>query len=160
LLIGTDPKTIRNQKPVLREFEGSPVMIGFLLFILTLTLSIYDFRTRRVPNGLTLTLLTVGMGLHFPGQPEIWTGSAVLFTFWHLGVLGGGDAKLWMALLWLAPPDLAHPAFVVLFSSIIITALAQMLWRKLRGQVVTGVKTPGAWRTLPFVIWLAMVSGV
>lgn len=134
-------------------------MISFFLLLLVIALSIYDYRTRRVPNGVTLPLLVIGMGLHFPGAPETWTGTALLFTFWHVGVLGGGDAKLWMAFLWLAPPNLAHPAFVVLFGSICITALAQMLWRKLRGQPVIGVKTPGAWRAIPFALWLAMMSG-
>lgn len=134
-------------------------LIPILLLLLTLTLSVYDFRTRRVPNWVTFPLLLTGMFVHAPGTHEIWSGTALLFTFWQFETLGGGDAKLWMALLWLAPPDLARPAFFVLFSSLLLTALAQMLWRKVRGQTVTGVKTPGAWRAIPFAVWLMSVSG-
>lgn len=133
-------------------------MIGFFLLILTLTLSLYDFHTRRVPNWVTLPLLLTGMFIHAPGTMETWLGTALLFAFWRFEALGGGDAKLWMALLWLAPPGLARPAFFVLFSSLLLTAFAQLLWRKGRGQAVTGHKTPGAWRAIPFAIWFWLIA--
>ena len=128
------------------------------LLLLTVLLTLYDFRTRRVPNWVTLPLLFTGMFVNAPGTLEVWLGTALLFTFWQFEALGGGDTKLWMALLWLAPPGQARQAFFVLFSSLLLTALAQMLWRKVRGRAVTGVKTPGAWRVIPLAIWLA-VSG-
>ncbi|GAB4577515.1 MAG: hypothetical protein Fur0022_02460 [Anaerolineales bacterium] len=134
--------------------------IHILLLLLTLTLSFYDFRTRRVPNWVTLPLLLAGMVIHAPGTMETWLGTALLFTFWRFEALGGGDAKLWMALLWLAPPGLARASFFVLFGSILLTAFAQLLLRKVRGQAVTGHKTPGAWRAIPFAVWLMLVSGV
>lgn len=130
----------------------------FLLLLITLTLGLYDFRTRRVPNWVTFPLLLTGMFIHAPGTMETWLGTALLFAFWQFEVLGAGDAKLWMALLWLTPPVLAQPAFFILFGSILITALAQLLWRKLRGKPVTGIKTPGAWRVLPFVVWWVVIS--
>lgn len=133
-------------------------MIGILLLVLTLALSIYDLSTRRVPNWVTFPLLLTGMFIHAPGTLETWLGTAILFAFWQFETLGGGDAKLWMALLWLAPPILAHTAFFVLFGSMLLTALAQLLWRKLRRQPVTGVKTPGAWRVIPFAIWLFWIA--
>lgn len=129
-----------------------------LLCLLTFALALYDLRTRRVPNRVTLLLLCAGMILHAPGKLEIWLGTALLFAFWRIGALGGGDAKLWMALLWLAPPEVAHQAFFVLFGAFFLTALGQLLWRKGRNLPLTGLKTPGAWRALPFAIWLVIVS--
>lgn len=130
-----------------------------LLCLLTIALALYDLRTRRVPNSVTLLLLLAGITLHAPGTFETWLATALLFVFWHFGALGGGDAKLWMALLWLAPPEVAHPAFFALFGVIFLTAIGQLLWRKGRGLPLTGHKTPGAWRAIPFAIWLVIVTG-
>ena len=158
-------EAVRNENapsPVIGPPSTLCSMVKFIpafLLILVILLSIYDFRTRRVPNWVTLPLLLTGMFIHAPGTMETWLGTALLFAFWRFEALGGGDAKLWMSLLWLAPPGLARSSFFVLFGSFLLTAMAQLLWRKARGQAVTGVKTPGAWRAIPFAVWL-IVSGV
>ena len=131
----------------------------FLLFILAFFLTIYDLRTQCVPNWVTLPLLITGLMLHFPGASEIWLGCLFLFSAWRFGVLGGGDAKLWMALLWLVPPELAQPALMVMGVAFLFTATAQVFWRKLRRCRVWGVRSPGAWRVIPFTLWLIAVSG-
>lgn len=134
--------------------------LALLLLLLTFALTVYDFRTRRVPNVVTLPLLLAGMIWHAPGTMEVWTGTALLFGFWQFETFGAGDAKLWMALLWLAPPEFSQTAVLILFGSFFLTALVQLLWRKARGRPATGYKTPGAWRALPFALWLVTVSSV
>lgn len=129
-----------------------------LLLLLAIFLAIYDVRTQRVPNWVTLPLLGTGLLLHFPGVPATWWGSLLLFSAWHFGMLGGGDAKLWMALLWLVPSNLAQPALWVMAGAFLLSAMAQVFWRKLRGRPVWGVRSPGVWRVIPFTLWLCAVS--
>ena len=129
-----------------------------LLLILAVFLACYDLRTQRVPNWVTLPLIATGLVLHFPGVPATWLGCLLLFSVWHFGMLGGGDAKLWMALLWLVPSELAQPALLVMAAAFLLTAMAQVFWRKLRRRPVWGVRSPGAWRAIPFVIWFAVVG--
>jgi Flp pilus assembly protein protease CpaA len=132
--------------------------IETLLLILVLCLAAYDARTRRVPNGVTLPLLTTGLVLHFPGLPITWLACLFLFLAWRSGALGGGDAKLWMALLWLVPLDLMQAAVLVMAVAFLSTAGLQVLWRIMRHQPPWGVLSPGVWRAIPFALWLLVVS--
>lgn len=70
--------------------------------------------------------------------------------------MGGGDAKLWMALLWMIPIEWTREGIVAMFTTMFITGLIQLLWRSVRKQPGTGIQGPGAWRTIPFAIWLAL----
>lgn len=132
--------------------------IEILLLILVLCLTAYDGRTKRVPNWVTLPLLAAGLVLHFPGVPLIWLACLLLFSAWHFGALGGGDAKLWMALLWLVPLEMAQPAVWVMSAVFLLTAGAQVLWRIMLGRPVWGVRSPGVWRAIPFALWLFAAS--
>lgn len=132
-------------------------MMMIALFVLSSGLAWFDFKTARIPNGVTLPLLLAGVGLQFPGSPEIWLASALLLFGWRSRQLGGGDAKLWLALVWLAAPAFEHPAAAmgaVWFG----TGLVQLAWRVCRGQRLLGVRSPGAWRALPYVAFLVLVS--
>ena len=129
------------------------------LLLLAVFLAVYDIRTRNVPNWVTLPLLITGLMLQFPGAPETWLGCFLLFSAWRFGVLGGGDAKLWMAFLWLVPTNLAQPALLVMAIAFLLTASAQVVWRKLRGHPLWRMRSPGAWRVIPFALWLLTVSG-
>lgn len=117
----------------------------------------YDFRHRRIPNLVTLFLLLAGLILHFPGA-EIWLGCVLLFIAWHVGWLGGGDAKLWMAMLWFVPAQQAGTAISLMFLLFLTTASLQLLWRKIKGRQIMGVQSPGAWRVIPFAVWLLVMS--
>jgi Flp pilus assembly protein protease CpaA len=128
--------------------------IEVLLLILVLCLAAYDARTQCVPNWVTLPLLASGMLLHFPGLPVTWLACLLLFSAWRLGVFGGGDAKLWMALLWLVPPGQAQWAVWVMAVAFGVTAGLQMLWRVARKQPAWGSPGPGVWRAIPFTLWL------
>ena len=133
--------------------------IEIILPLLVLCLTAYDARTRRAPNWVTLPLLSAGLVLHFPGVPATWWACLLLFSAWRCGGLGGGDAKLWLALLWLVPLELMRPAVGVMAAVFLLTASAQVLWRRMRGERVWGVRSPGVWRTLPFTLWLWAASG-
>ena len=126
------------------------------LFIYVLAISLYDLRTRRIPNWYTLPLFVAGMIAHFPGQFEIWFANFVLISAWVSGWMGAGDAKLWITLLWALPPEFSSKALLIMFASFFITGLAQILWRTAKGQPINSL-TPAAWRTIPFILlcWYA-----
>lgn len=80
---------------------------------LLLGLAIYDIRTRRVPNIVVVPLLLVGAGMTLVRlwlgllSPEsIWIMSLTVVAcgvLWRLHAFGGGDVKLIVALIALAP---------------------------------------------------------
>jgi Flp pilus assembly protein protease CpaA len=74
--------------------------------------------------------------------------TAVVFTMWQGHIIGGGDAKLWMALIWAVSTPVVLPALFLTFAS---TGALQLAVRALRHQKLTGIKAPGAWRALPFL---------
>jgi Flp pilus assembly protein protease CpaA len=127
------------------------------LFIYVLAISLYDLRTRCIPNWYTLPLIFAGMVAHFPGHMEIWLASLVLVFAWGSGAMGAGDAKLWLALLWALPLEYTLNAVPLMFLSLLLTSLFQFLWRVIRKQPLVEQKTPAAWRTIPFLIlcWYA-----
>ncbi|MEA3350116.1 MAG: hypothetical protein U9Q82_05805 [Chloroflexota bacterium] len=132
--------------------------LSLLLLVLVIAIAWYDQRFRRVPNAVNYLLILAGGILHFPGTAEIWLGCLVLMIGWRIGGIGGGDAKLWMALLWLAPIDAGSAALITMCISFALTAIAQMLLRKLRSEPVMGISSPGAWRSIPYVFWMVYVS--
>jgi len=123
---------------------------------LVMGLSWYDYQYQRIPNAVTLPLLAVFILLNWPGTPETWLGCLLLFLGWRGGAMGGGDAKLWMALLWAVSPELGKDAFWVMAGSFVITSAAQIVWRRFRQQDLTGKRAPAAWRTLPYVVWMIL----
>ena len=122
------------------------------LFIFVLAISLYDLRTRRIPNWYSLPLLAAGLMAHFPGTPDLWFASLLLFFAWVKGGMGAGDVKLWIALLWALPIEYSIQAFPLIFTTFLITGLGQIAWRYIRKQPLTKSLTPGAWRTIPFVL--------
>lgn len=146
-------------------------MFYLLLFVLIILVAMHDFRSGRIPNWVTLPLLGIGLISNFPsaslragpGALEsgafvvTWLACLLLFLAWRAGWVGGGDAKLWMALLWLAPAALAQTAALVMSGTFILTALAQFLWRKITKRTLSGVKSYGAWRSIPYAIWLCTI---
>jgi Flp pilus assembly protein protease CpaA len=129
-------------------------MPAFVPVALTIAVSLYDFHFRRVPNWVTLPLLLAGIICHFPGTVETCLACVLLFMAWHAGWMGGGDAKLWMALLWLAPSGAEQAAFVAMAVTLVATGLLQLVWRKFRKRPATGIRSPSAWRTIPYAVWL------
>lgn len=126
-------------------------MLVLLLYILALGL--YDLRTGKIPNWVTLPLLVAGVLAHFPGTFPVWSASLFVFTAWYSRQMGAGDAKLWMALFWAIPPEQSTDIVFVLFASLLGTALLQMLFRKLTHCPLSGQRSPAAWRAIPFILW-------
>ena len=122
------------------------------LSLYVLALSLYDLRTRRIPNWVTLPLILAGLITHFPGSPDVWLASLGLFLAWSVGWMGAGDAKLWIALLWALPVEMSTQALPMMFLTFFLTGLVQLSWRLIRKQPVTNVLTTGAWRTIPFLL--------
>ena len=133
-----------------------------LLLLLTALVSMYDFRTRRIPNWITLPLIGVGLLsrllLHTPWSDTFWLGLVTAFIIFSTDFgIGAGDAKLWLALLWCVP---VHPytTAIVLFAVLFATGLFQLLWRAATKQQVQGVRSPGAWRSVFFMLALIVWS--
>ena len=125
----------------------------WLLFYL-LAVSLYDLRTRRIPNWSTYPLMLAGMIAHFPGHIDLWLACFLLLSAWASEWMGAGDVKLWMAVLW-ALPDSNIPSLILLvFLSFLITSIIQFFWRCFKKQSLTGMKSPAAWRTIPFLLMI------
>ena len=131
-------------------------IITGLLMIVTLGVVAFDFKHKRIPNAVTIPMLLGFMLINWPGEPEIWMGCFLFFTGWQMGWMGGGDAKLWMALLWASPLSAASPSWWVMVGTFILTGLGQIVWRQWQNTTPTGVQSPGSWRTIPYLIWLAV----
>ena len=122
------------------------------LLIYLLLASLYDFRSRRIPNWCTLPLIIAGMIAHFPGHMDLWLACLMLLSIWSGGWMGAGDVKLWIAILW-ALPDTNIPSLILLVSlSFLITSILQFIWRLLQKQPLAGTKSPAAWRVIPFLL--------
>lgn len=125
-------------------------MIWLLIYVLAI--SLYDLRTHRIPNWYTLPLIVAGMIAHFPGHFELWLASVALLSAWASHWIGAGDAKLWMTLLWVLPANPTSNILFFMFGVFFITGLLQILWRIGKKKSAIGMLTPGAWRTIPFVL--------
>ena len=123
-----------------------------LLFSVIIFVSLYDLKYRKVPNWISLPLMLIGFIVGFPGNPALWMGCIFIFQAWMLGLIGGGDAKLWVGLLWCLFTFAGEKILLVMSISLMVTGLAQLLMRAItRQKIETGIKTPGAWRTLVFM---------
>jgi len=131
----------------------------YALFFLCLFVTVYDFRYRRVPNWITLPLMLIGIIANFPGAPALWIGSILMLTAWGSGWMGGGDVKLWLGLLWCTFSFFGEFVTLIMFVILIVTSIVQILARVLmKKREVVGIKLPGAWRALVYMIFLAVHS--
>jgi len=135
------------------------VYFFFLLFSAIILVSLYDLKYHKVPNWISLPLILIGFIVGFPGNPALWIGSIFIFQAWRLGLIGGGDAKLWVGLLWCLFTFAGERIFLVMSISLMVTGLAQILVRAIaKKKIETGIKTPGAWRTIVFMGLLAYLN--
>ncbi len=126
-------------------------MSWLFLFVLAVAVSLYDARTGRIPNWLTLPLLLMGAVRNFPGGAEIWLLAAILLLAFANGWMGAGDVKLWLALAWLMPVSAAPVLLSAAMSAWLLSGAGQIFYRWLRKRPLTGISSPAAWRTIPFV---------
>jgi Flp pilus assembly protein protease CpaA len=142
--------TSKRPCPTCRYHDG---MLPVLIPLATIAVSLYDLRRGKVPNYFSLPLLVAGLAAHFPGTLDVWLICLLLYAAWQTGGMAAGDAKLWMAVLWILPPQASGTMPAVFFATFLTTGLLQILFRLVRSQALTGLRTPGAWRTIPFTIW-------
>jgi prepilin peptidase CpaA len=131
----------------------------FLLIVgLTVTAALIDFRSQRIPNWLTVTILFSGFVVNlvrvawYAGQqpePNFWGGLlagflfsligfllcfGIFFLMWMAGTCGGGDMKLFAAIgAWLG----YERSIIVLIGTIILVAVwtaLQILWAAIHGE--------------------------
>ncbi len=122
------------------------------LFIYAFVISLYDWRTRRIPNWATLPILLAGALTRFPGSCDFWLLTLTLLLAWGSNWMGGGDVKLWLAILWALPAQFSAQTLPWMFATFFLTSLLQISWRLIRKQMPTGLAAPAAWRTLPFLL--------
>jgi prepilin peptidase CpaA len=80
--------------------------------------ALHDIAVRTIPNSAALLLLVIGIALR--GLDHLYAPAAlagglvfgVMFLFWRLGWMGGGDVKLLTAAAVFLPPA-AVPGFVI-----------------------------------------------
>jgi Flp pilus assembly protein protease CpaA len=128
-----------------------------LFLLIAIAVSLYDLHTHCIPNWATLPLLVTGLFLHWPGSVELWLVTWILLFAWAREWMGAGDVKLWLVLLWLLPKEFSSHVLLFVFASFFVTALLQILGRRLRRQPLTKTASPAAWRTIPFLLmcWYA-----
>jgi prepilin signal peptidase PulO-like enzyme (type II secretory pathway) len=147
------------------------------LVLLTLIISIYDLKYQRIPNWATFPLIIAGLLAHFPGTWITWLASVLLITvgfarqsdvysflsqllqavhFPRPGghVMGMGDVKLWLALLWVVPTALATEAIIAMLVGWIGVSLGGLVWRAINKEALFGGQTPMAPASVAFVIIL------
>ena len=133
-------------------------MMFSFLFPLVILISLYDLKYRKIPNLITLPLMLLGLYVSFPGNPIIWIASAIFFSAWKSGFMGGGDAKLWIGLLWCLS-SFDDNAVIWMFVALLLTGVAQIVVRALsQKRIVVGFKTAGAWRAVVFMGILAYLN--
>ncbi len=87
-------------------------VFGILAIVLLAYAALHDVAARTVPNWLPLCVAALGCAARFAdhtlGIALIIAGVTfiVLFAIWVLGLMGGGDVKLWAATALLIPPQL------------------------------------------------------
>ena len=128
------------------------------LFALVILISLYDLKYRKIPNWITLPLMLLGLYVNFPGSPLIWIASSFVFSAWKFRFMGGGDAKLWIGLLW-SLSLFGDGVVILMFAALMLTGVAQIVVRALsQKRVAIGFRTAGAWRTVVFMGLLAYLN--
>jgi prepilin peptidase CpaA len=112
----------------------------------TLTAAWTDWRTRRIPNWLTMSALVLGLGINavaagWPGAKASLEGAglamAVLLPFVIARGLGAGDWKLMIAIGALLGPGML---VVTLLASIFVSGLMAMVHLVRHGKVMTTLR--------------------
>ena len=130
----------------------------FFLFALVILISLYDLKYRKIPNWVTWPLMLLGLYVSFPGNPIIWIASSLIFSAWRSGFMGGGDAKLWIGLLWCLS-SFGDNVVIWMFIALMLTGVIQIAVRALsQKRLAVGVKTAGAWRAVVFMGLLAYLN--
>lgn len=107
--------------------------------VFTLTAAVLDMRYRRIPNGLSVTGLAVGIVFRVTTEGvaglsdaagAFAIGFGALLILWIIGGGGGGDVKLMGALsVWLGCRQTVHVLILSTILAIVFTTVRTMLRR-------------------------------
>jgi prepilin peptidase CpaA len=112
--------------------------------------SVYDLLTRRIPNWLTLPGTLAGLSLNWwvggydgllTGFFGLSTGFFLLFFFYLLGGMGGGDVKLLALVGSFLGPRFAFYAFVWMALSGGILAVGSLIYKRAFSQTARNLKS-------------------
>ena len=124
--------------------------------------ALHDLAARTVPNALPAAILTIGICFRTMDHSvflSLVIASVlflVLFAFWLIGAIGGGDVKLWSASAVLIPPHW-QMEFSCITRILLAGGVLALLYLTLRmivrrprasqsGSLVTRVARAEAWR--------------
>jgi prepilin peptidase CpaA len=103
--------------------EGKPSIVASVLLVVVLVVASWtDVTARRIPNWLTVSGIVAGLGVRaWVGLAPLGSGALGLavacflaLPFFATGVVGGGDAKLLMAVgAFMGPADIAWASLVI-----------------------------------------------
>jgi prepilin peptidase CpaA len=103
--------------------EGKPLIVASVLLVVMLVGATWtDVTARRIPNWLTVSGIVAGLGVRaWMGLSPLASGALGLVVaallglpFFATGVLGGGDAKLLIAVgAFMGPADILPAALVI-----------------------------------------------
>jgi Flp pilus assembly protein protease CpaA len=132
---------------VIAHFPASPP-----IWFASIIMLVLGFTRRSVPEALLNSILAIlGMlGRRNPQPVEVNANADAPIQY----ILGMGDVKLWLALLWAVPNTQAYNAAVALALAWIMTGTVELMWRAVRHQKIIGVQSAGAWASVPFSIIL------
>jgi prepilin peptidase CpaA len=120
-----------------------------ILLLFTVGAAVFDWRAKRLPNWLTVSMAVTGLLFHLTVGAVLggWSGAGLgllhalggfaigfglLFILWVIGAGGGGDVKYTAALgTWLGP----GPTFYVIVVAVCLVAVMSavvMLWEVTR----------------------------
>jgi prepilin peptidase CpaA len=131
-----------------------PVWVALAVAAITLIAADTDFRSRRIPNALTLTAVLAALvahaltgGVHGLGQAGLGmlVAGGILLPGWLMGWMGAGDVKLMAAVgAWLGWPVSLAATLVSLIAGGVF-ALAVAARHKSLGRSLKGALHMGAW---------------
>jgi prepilin peptidase CpaA len=120
-------------------FTQLPIGLAVILVALVLTAAVWDLKSRRIPNWLSLAGIISGISLNsflfgWTGLKEALEGMAVAFAVYFLlymvRAMGAGDVKLMAAVGTFVGPE--NWFYIFLITALIggVVALAVLAWRK------------------------------
>ena len=131
-----------------------PAWVAVVVLAITLIASDTDFRSRRIPNALTLPALLAAFVAHalmggWPSVQQTLLGALVagglLLPGWLMGWMGAGDVKLMAAVgAWLAWPQSLTATLVSLIAGGVF-ALAVAMRHRALGRSLKGALSMGMW---------------
>ena len=124
-----------------------------ILSLLWVGAAVQDLKTHQMGNLLTIPGLTLALGFRFGGQVGqeylalLLGGCLAALAIWRVGLYGGGDAKLLMALLAWRP---GVETWVLVAAFVVIVGFIAIAWR-----LVKKKENPGGGYALGGAITLA-----